>query len=169
METYQKNFYSTKITDKEIHQGNIYKIKKSIKNGIIGIVVISNDCDLVNNKSNFVYYSPILNIKEVFKTELNPKNLDRLSKIMQQRKSGFFYLLPFPKASTSIGYIVDCSQIKMIDKKSFLTKFPTPYIQIKTPYREKLSWKFSDLFGRIPIDFPEQPIITKWLKDNFTK
>ena len=71
LQTYlnEKNYYCEVIPDKDLHQGDIIIPFNNIRNvegykgkKIIGIIIITNQCDLEQNKAKFLTFIPIYRV-----------------------------------------------------------------------------------------------------------
>ncbi|MHA1673716.1 MAG: hypothetical protein ACTSYI_08805 [Promethearchaeota archaeon] len=158
-EEYSSRFYHIfDNTNNHPNQGDMYIKNFPDDPNQLGIIVVSNACDLEirkkGRKLNFLSFLPIIKASEYFSSFNN-----KARNIIQQRTPDLFYLPPNPLLIDSLGGIVPIERLQTIEIDKFIKVFDNPDLGINSSYREKLNWCVSNLFSRIPNITPNEKII----------
>ena len=166
--SYFKTFYEgVKNKGISLVQGGIYIPSKEFDN-ILGIIVISNNCDLSQDKSalKYISYLPILD-GETYVNSSKRDNIKRWIRIIQERHQIYFYLPPYEELINGIGGIVNFQNVRSTKIEKFLNRYNKPSLVLKSPFRERLNMCVNKLFNRVPINHPNSDEINNWLESNY--
>lgn len=172
------NFYEPYIKPKrKPSQGDIilpyidiYKgpEEKLIGKNIIGIIVITNQCDIEQNKAKYISFNPIYKANQIINADSNTKK-KKWIKIVKLNHEYLFFIPPHPEIDSYFGGVIFYQDIRSEIKESFFERYPRPTLTLKRPYIDRLCSKISFFFNRIPIDQPEDNEIYDWIEKCINK
>ena len=174
---YKDNFYRIPDSTKENHptQGDIYLFNAKVKDQIVdpsflGIVIVSNACDIAYKKLEYYSFLPIYKIETLidFQAEFD-LSWNYWFRVFNQSDPRSFYLPPHESLGDLFGGIVEIQQIQSLPKNEIVQIYSTLILSINSPYRENLNSKIAYLFTRIPVYSPNKIIIKDWFHDLFTQ
>lgn len=139
---------------------------------ILGFVIVSNECDIVQNKLEYCSYLPIYSLKvEMKKYEKNEKGRKDAwslwSAIIHQRDPRTLYFPPHSSVGDDFGGYVETQQVKSLTLKDFRNQFGSPVLVLKSPYKEFFSNRTAYLFNRIPLKNQNKNQVNDWFKEMF--
>lgn len=168
----EKNYYCEVKPDSDLHQGDIIIPFKNIRNvegykgkKIIGIIIITNQCDLEQDKIKFLTFIPIYRVLGMINFGNNEER-NKFKDIVKQNHPRFFYLPPHPNINDKLGGLIYKENIMTEKREGFKETQASPKIRLKSPFIESLSSKVADIFSRIPILHPEDIEIDRWIDAN---
>ena len=166
-------FYEEEIRpDRKPTQGDIIIPFKGLYEGpdvkligkkIIGIILLTNKCDIDQNRAKYVTYAPIYKASQI----VNALNRDltlKWRKIITENDDSFFFIPPHTKIDVNFGGVILYQDIRSEHKSVFFEKYTKPTLSLKRPYIDRLCSKIANLFNRIPIDHPEDNEIYEWIE-----
>ncbi len=170
-----ETFYETKIEyDRDPTQGDImipYKgeiyegpAEKLIGKNILGIIIVTNACDIENNSAKYIVYVPIYKAEKINKA-IEENKLDSWKRIIKLNHPYLYYIPPHPRIDPDFGGVIYYQNIRSEKKSFFLKKYPNPTLTLKRPYIDRLCLKIAWFFNRIPINHPEDNEIENWIKN----
>lgn len=159
-------FYETNLGEKrELTQGDIFIPYQEPSKEIIGIIMITNTCDIQYNKAKYIIYLPIY--KASFLVKSNPKIKKRLKSSIQLNHSYLFFLPPHQLIDKEFGGLIYYQDIRSMKISIFFSKYIYPQLTLKHPFIDRLCSKIAYFFNRIPIDHPEDKEVKDWIKKTF--
>jgi len=165
---YEENLESTdKLTQGDIiipYQSLINK-EEYIGKNIIGVIIITNQCDIETGKANYVTFDPIYRTTALLSLTTK-KEREEFKKVISQDHRIFFYLPPHPSIVENLGGVVYFENIRSERLDIFLTKNQQPILRLKRPLIDRLCSKIAYFFNRIPIQTPKKNKLEEWIKDN---
>jgi len=138
--------------DVERHQENI-----NVGIMLLDIIVLSQSCDIVNDKTPMIVACPFIKITDFFKqskNELSKKEKIKQFEKMQEGHIHRYHLLECSKYHNIVEpIVVDFGNVRSL-KTSFLKKFVSKQntkerVRLQSPYREHLSQSFAKYFMRV--------------------
>ncbi len=182
------NIYLKERLPEHLCQGDIilgYESRKlpKYKPDVLGIIVLSETCDLANpGNVRYVSLSPIypfeVFVKNAVRLYVKKRGPDiELTKILESvsgkaykmanyEDKRLFFLPPDEIFKESAGF----SSIDQISHVSFSCVddlFRLRKASLLSPWREKLGYKTGYLFNRVATDTPEKERVTEWIQTNF--
>jgi len=171
MENYVKeeNFYE-KVESKKRHpaRGDIvipYDTASGKLSDMLGVIVITNDCDIINGNAKYLIFLPIYKAKKYFSNSLNKEERKKWYRIITLNHKNLFFLPPHSEIDDDFGGVINFQDIRTQDIEYFNELNPEPKIKLKSPYIDRLCLKVAYLFNRVPINHPNNEEIQKWLED----
>ncbi len=174
LQTYlnKENYYCKTKTDSVLHQGDIIIPFNNIRNvegfkgkKIIGIIIITNQCDLEQNKAKFLTFIPIYRVLGMINFGNNEER-NSFKEIVKQNHLRFFYLPPHPYIDDKLGGLIYKENIMTEKREGFKETQVSPKIRLKSPFIDSLSSKVAEIFNRIPVLHPEDSEIERWIETN---
>ena len=189
LKNYPKIFFEQKEIDKSqiLHGDILIKIDEfylncDLSEEALGVIVISNTCDIINDKINYLLVSPIYPMKtlidKILKELNNPplpiklKNkrntlIDKMGSIINYKHKTAFFIPQnhvFKKfsafASLEEIYFIKMDDIEEIKKYKKLS--------LMSPYIESLAYKTGNLFNRISLETLEKSKVSNYIIDHFS-
>ncbi|MGQ4873363.1 MAG: hypothetical protein ACP6IY_04735 [Promethearchaeia archaeon] len=166
----KENFYEEIDFERRPTQGDIiipYRplLKEYKGKNIIGIIIITNSCDIEHNVVKYIAYVPIYRASDMINFS-NKKDLKNFKKIIQQNHKSFFYLPPHPIIDDKIGGLIYFENILSEKIDLFYKKYPKPSLKLKRPFIDRLCLKIANFFNRILINHPTDADIQNWINEN---
>lgn len=145
---------------KDVYKGPEEKL---IGKSIIGIIVITNKCDIEQKKAKYISYNPIYKAELIVKaTSIKKRN--ELVRIIKQNLGYYYFIPPHPEIDPYLGGIIYCQDIRSEITESFFERYPRPTLTLRRPYIDQLCSKIAYFFNRIPIDHPKDNEIHDWIE-----
>ncbi|MHA1336509.1 MAG: hypothetical protein ACTSPW_12285 [Promethearchaeota archaeon] len=171
MEEYFKseNFYEEINNNRFPSRGDIvipYKSASGRISEMIGVIIITNDCDILNGYAKYITFLPIYKVRDYINENLNKKKIKKWYKIITLNHKYLFFLPPHPKLDTDLGCVINFQDIRTQDINYFHKFNKVPTIKLKSPFIDRLCLKVAYLFNRIPIIHPNEDEIQEWLETN---
>lgn len=151
--------------------------KLSAKEINTNVIVLTQSCDLENNKVSSIILCPVFKLSGIIRNKnKNGMNEKDLEKVVKQLKNGQqLNLFLLEKNEVSGDYLVVDFREAMTMPKDILfehNKDNTMHLRLKTPYREALSQSFARFFMRVALPsgvlINEKDYVTKILSENET-
>ncbi len=168
----EKNYYCEVKSDSDLHQGDIIIPFNNIRNmegykgkKIIGIIIITNQCDLEQGKAKFLTFIPIYRVLSMINFGNNDER-NSFKDIVKQNHSRFFYLPKHPYIDDKLGGLIYKENIMTEKREGFNKSQASPKIRLKSPFIDRLCSKVADIFSRIPILHPEDSEMDEWIETN---
>ncbi len=139
--------------------------EKLVGKNIIGIIVLTNKCDIEQNRAKYISFSPIYKANQISKATGQKKKKNWI-KIIKQNHEYLFFIPPHPEIDPYFGGIIFYQDVRSEIKKSFFERYPIPTLTLKRPYIDRLCSKIAFFFNRIPIEQPEDEEIYNWIEGN---
>lgn len=131
----------------------------------VGVIIITNECDILNGNAKYIVFLPIYKVIDNIKKNLNKNEYNKWFRIISLNHKNLFFLPPHPLIDEFIGGVINFQDIHTLDINYFNEMNPKPTIRLKSPYIDRLCSKVAGLFNRIPINHPEDDEIQRWLKE----
>jgi len=170
---YNQKFYHIPDSTTEHHptQGDIYLINENMKDMVtdpsfLGIVLVSNACDIAYKKLEYYSFLPIYKIEPLldFQAEFD-LSWNYWFRVFNQSDPRSFYLPPHQYLDDSFGGLVEIQQIQSLPQNELSQLYSTLILSINSPYREHLNSKIAYLFTRIPVYSPTKKIVKEWFQE----
>lgn len=141
---------------------------KLIGKRIIGIILLTNICDIENNRAKYITFAPIYRASEIINA-INKELKKKWRRIITENDDSFFFIPPHEEIDINFGGVILYQDIRSEIKSMFFEKYPTPTLTLKRPYIDRLCSKIANLFSRIPIDHPEDDEVFNWIEECIKK
>ena len=167
IDTYFESFYNSTGSER-ISQGDIFAYSKeplSEKRHELGVIVVSNACDIEHGRADYISHIPIFSCNNAI-SQKKDKNERNWKKILKQNHHSYFYLAPDGEYLPEYGAVALFRNIRSMSLADFTQEYnDPPALRLSELQRDKLSNRISQLFNRIPINHPTDPTLEEWIKD----
>lgn len=150
------SIYDAMINGKDI-------VEDSIEIRLGDFIILSQACDIENDKIDTIVLSPVWTLEELMKTDVRYKSSKAREELRQGNQPSYHLLHNYKSDNLEMKFsVVDFHQIYTLPKE-YLKKTArniTYRIRLLPPYREHLSQAFARYFMRVglPSDIPKDDI-----------
>lgn len=138
--------------------------EKLVGKNIIGIILLTNKCDIEHNRAKYITFCPIYKASKIVGAT-NRRSKDYWKKIIKENHDFLFFIPPHPEIDPHFGGVIFYQDIRSEIRDSFYEKYPRPTLTLKRPYIDRLCSRIANFFNRIPINLPNDDQILCWIED----